>query len=446
MLCKASKNENVLMNINYTFYRFVTWALYCLVFPFLFFIRKLFGVRKPEIMQRFGFFESQRPQKSGLRVWIHAASVGETGAACAIIDEITKIKPETSIILSTLTETGLEAAKRLAKKKIIKFLAPLDFEAATERSLIFFRPDVLVLTETELWPSLIMTAAKMKIKVITANGRLSESSQRMYKKIKPLSSEILSSITALSMISEKDRERIEDVGAESKKVFVSGNSKYDQALKLEKNINEKAKSKNLEAVLKTKGDFVIVAGSTRPGEEQIIVSAFTELLTIFPETLLIIAPRHIERTGEIKRVLEERDLKFAVRSDIHGQRPLESKVIILDTMGELASIYRLADLVFCGGSLLPFGGQNPLEPAVMAKPLLFGPYMEDFTEESRLLKNSGAAIQVTNPEYLLSAMIKILENKDMANEMGGRALALISDNAGAARRHAEIILRYSGKR
>lgn len=434
------------MKIYYSNYRLLTTALYFLLFPFVvFFKAALGGLRLSIFLQRFGFYDSfgKKPKK-GFRVWVHASSVGETGAACSIIDEIIKLKPDVSIILSTVTTTGLAAAERLADKNTMKIIAPLDFEAVIEKSLDFFRPDVLVLTETELWPNLIMTAAKKNIRVITANGRISESSCAVYKRLTPLSGEILSRISAFSMISEKDGERIVGMGAKQESVVVSGNSKYDQALRLRKKSSERKKSESLSNLFDKAGKPLIVAGSTRPGEERIILSALEKIRSDL-DPILVIAPRHLERCCEIKKLLDDKNIKYVARTDIKKKRPDECGVILLDTMGELASAYRFANLVICGGSLLPFGGQNPLEAAAMGIPLIFGPHMDDFACESTILKKSGAAVEIKDMDGLASEICRILDNRTIAENMGTMAYSAILSNSGAARKNAEIIIKHEKK-
>lgn len=431
------------MKITYSFYRFITSLIFIPLSVFIQFFRLLHGNKTSLFLQRFGFYNFEQPEKASKRIWIHASSVGETGAACAIIDEIKKKSPDISIVLSTVTKTGHEIAERLTDKKIIKILAPLDFGYAVSRAFDYFRPDTLVLTETELWPNMIMIAAKKGLNVITANGRISESSHNAYKIMQPLSSEILSSINAFSMISELDSIRIADVGANPSKIFVNGNSKYDQAIKLKNSNSEKSKADNLDLLINKKNRRIIVAGSTRPGEEEIVIEAFLNLKKTFPDSILAIAPRHIKRTDEIEKILQERSVSYCLRTALPYDKSHESSVIILDTIGELAALYRLADVVFCGGSLMPFGGQNPIEAAVIGKPILLGPFMDDFAEVARILIESGSAKEVKNAEDLLFWLVKILGNQETSYKMGKQAAIAIEEKAGAAKKHAEVILKYS---
>lgn len=432
------------MKITYSYYRFITSLLFIPFLVSVLLFRFLAGKKSSLFLQRFAFYDFKQPEKTAKRIWIHASSVGETGAACAIVDEIEKNHPDVSIILSTVTKTGLEAAERLTEKKIIKILAPLDFGYAVSRAFDFFRPDILVITETELWPNMIMIAAQKGIKVITANGRISESSGRAYRRLQPLSSEILYSISAFSMISESDGKRIADMGADPSRIFINGNSKYDQAIKLKNSAPEKAKTDKLCQLIKKNNRRLIVAGSTRPGEEEIIIDAFVNLQKSIPESILAIAPRHIKRTSEIEKILQKKSISYSLRTSLPNDSSAKSKVIIIDTIGELVALYRLADAVFCGGSLLPYGGQNPIEAAVLGKPLLFGPFMDDFGDVAKILIESGSAKEVKNAEELCSWLATILENQEVSNEMGKKASIVINEKAGAAKRHAEVILKYSG--
>jgi len=431
------------MNITYSYYRFITSLFFIPLLPLILLLRFLSGKKTRHFLQRFAFYDFRQPSQNIRRIWIHASSVGETSAACSIIDEIIKITPDTSILLSTVTKTGLDAAERLTDKRIVKILAPLDFEFTVSRAFDFFRPDVLVITETELWPNMIMIASKKNIKVITANGRISESSRRVYKKLQPVSSEVLSSINAFSMISESDCERIKDIGADPARVFINGNSKYDQAMKLKNSAVEKTKSDNLNLLIKKNNRKLIVAGSTRPGEEKILIDAFINLQKSIPESILAIAPRHIKRTNKIEKIMQKSSIGYSLRTDLPNENHGETNVIIINTIGELASLYRLADAVFCGGSLLPYGGQNPIEAAVLGKPLLFGPFMDDFKDVAEILKNSDSAKEIKNAEELCSSLVSILGDLKISDEIGKKTAVIIEEMAGAAKRHAKVILKYS---
>lgn len=433
------------MKIKYSYYRFITTLLFLPLFALLSLFRLLEVKKFSLFFQRFAFYDFKKPEKKTRRIWIHASSVGETGAACSILDEIKRIIPDASIIFSTVTKTGLEAAERLTDEHIIKVLAPLDFEFVISRAFDFFKPDTLVITETELWPNMIMIAAKRGVKVITANGRISESSRTIYKRLQPLSSEVLSSINAFSMISKLDGDRFADIGADPSKIFINGNSKFDQAVKLKKSSVEKSKADKLAFLIKKNDRHLIVAGSTRPGEEEIIINAFINLQESIPESILAIAPRHIKRSCEIEKILLKSSISYSFRTDLHKETSPEYSVIILNTIGELAALYRLADAVFCGGSLLPYGGQNPIEAAVLGKPIVFGPFMDDFIDVAKILKNSGSAKEVNNSEELCSSFVSILGNRELSNEMGKKAAIVIEEMAGAAKRHAEVILKYSKK-
>lgn len=428
------------MKIKYMNYRVLTLAVYLVLLPMIILFRLVSGGKYEILEQRFGFYSFKKTLASGKRIWIHASSVGETGAACAIIDEILKASPDMDIILSTVTETGFETARRLTPEKVTKIIAPLDFEPAVKRTLDFFMPDVLVLTETELWPNMIMSAAEKKIGVITVNGRISESSYKIYRRLKPFSSEVFSVFRALSMISGADSSRVISLGADPFKVSINGNSKYDQALKLCKSESETRKAALLADLLHTSGRTVITAGSTRPGEEKIILEAFQRMLESQPDALLVIAPRHIKRADEILDLPDMKSFRYSLRSSLNSIQDNRPDVIVLDTMGELTSVYRLSDVVICGGSLLPYGGQNPMEAAVLGKPLVFGPYMQDFAEEAEVLMESGAAHEARDVDGLYAVLFSIINNRNISMEMGRSASSAIFQKAGAAAKHADTLL------
>lgn len=427
------------MKISYSNYRFLTSLIYLLIRPAVSLL-EIVGLKSlVHFLSRFASYDFKMVPKSGMRIWIHASSVGETGAACAIIREIEKKRPGVSIMLSTVTATGMQTASRLTGSNVLKIIAPLDFEQVINKALHFFSPDVLVLTETELWPNMIMSAKRSGARVIIANGRISESSAKAYVKLNPISAEIMDEIYFFSMISKIDADRIIKLGGNPDRVLVNGNSKYDQSIMLRNSLKEIEIAEKIEKLIRLRGRRLIVAGSTRPGEEEIIVDSFYAVKDSLPESMLIIAPRHPERTEAVERVLKKRAIPYMLRTSLNESTVSTHDIIILNTIGELSAIYRLADAVICGGSLLPFGGQNPIEAAVIGKPVIFGKHMNDFRDVADLLISSGAAIEIEDEVELPGAIHKIMTDHSAALEIGNRAAYCIDKMSGAAKRHAAVI-------
>lgn len=377
------------------------------------------------------------------RIWLHAVSVGEVGVAAAIVDELLPRLPASCrIALTTTTRTGQAQAAGLPGRKIIPFYAPLDLVGPTRRALRMFRPDVLAIVETEIWPNLIVTARRMGIRTAMVNGRISERTVTRYRKITPLLRHTLSHFDALSMISEADADRVCSLGAPRERVVVHGNAKFDQ-IDPARRWADRQWARTLFNL--DDGAPLIVAGSTRDPEEQDIIEAFLAIRQAEPRAVLIIAPRHIERCAQIESWIKSRQLACQRRTCLgRGDQSRQAPVVILDTIGELAATYSVARVVFCGGSLVPKGGQNLLEPAQWGKPILHGPYMQDFAEAAKLIEDAGGSKTVTDANQLARAAIDWLRHSEEARQAGEAARAAVSAHRGAARRHAAVIASLLG--
>ncbi|MFH0957955.1 MAG: 3-deoxy-D-manno-octulosonic acid transferase, partial [Pseudomonadota bacterium] len=323
-------------------------------------------------------------------VWFHAVSVGETVALAPVTRQFRKLAPNCSIIVSTGTETGQKNAQATMTGVDAFIFMPIDLPIFVNRVTDQIRPDLFVLMETEIWPNLLHSLKKRGSKVVLANGRISDRSFPRYMKIQPLVAKMLASIDVFLMASETDKDRILRMGAQENRITVVGNTKFDAALRgVSKDIEIQTRSiLHLEEF-----DKVWVAGSTHPGEHEIVLDCFQRLVKIYPELVLIIAPRHIETIPSILSAIDERGLNkpFMRSSFDSGQQRQSENIIILDTTGELLNFYSVASVVFVGGSLVPKGGQNILEPVAWGKKVLFGPSMEDFRDARDLLLKVGAA-------------------------------------------------------
>jgi 3-deoxy-D-manno-octulosonic-acid transferase len=292
--------------------------------------------------------------------------------------------------------------------------------------------------ETEFWPNLIKEAKKGDSWVALINGRISDESLSRYLLIKNLFSETLSYFDLLCMQSAGDAERIKKLGAEEDKIKVLGNLKFDRMITQIPEIDKNA----LKEKLSIPGDpKVIVGGSTRNGEEEILVRVFQKLKKDYADLLLLLAPRHLDRMKEIEKMLLHQKLDFVRRSELDGKAPLKNQsVILLDTMGELARIYAVADVAFVGGSLVPIGGHNILEPAVYGVPVIFGPHVDHFKTAADLLIQSGGGIKIENEEELYAQVLGLLEDEDKRKRMGKAAQEAIKKQSGVSEKTAQLIL------
>lgn len=379
--------------------------------------------------------------KEGKRVWIHAVSVGEVTAAAPIIASLKTKRPDVQVIFSTSTETGQGMAKRLVKEADALIYFPLDLPCAVSKTLELVRPDVFALVETELWPNFLAACHRRGVSSLIVNGRISPRSFYKYQKTCFFWRRVLENVAAAGMISDIDASRISSIGMDAGKIKVLGNAKYDALAAMASPAlhNDIARRLNIH-----KDEKFIVAGSTHPGEEDVVIQTYKKLLARYPEFRLILVPRHIERTSDVISLLRQAGLDDIIAfTDINRGRPRQDeKVIVVDVIGELFKVYSLATIVYCGGSLVPKGGQNILEAAAWGKVIFYGPSMEDFSQEAALLEHAGAGIRVNNARELSERMLQVLADPQDAQRRGERGRAVVLANMGAAERYAEMVLKF----
>jgi len=432
------------MKIAYTAYKALSSTLFLTFFPPFWLYSRISGKHRDSMPQRLGIYPDRLIQgiSGAPRIWMHAVSLGEVRVALAIIHSIRRILPEASLILSTGTEPGQASAKQHAGDEIRCVYAPFDFILSVRKAIAALRPDVLACVETEIWPNWLMEAHRMGVKTALVNGRISVRSIRRYLKIRPLMRETLGHVDALSMMGRADAERILKMGAPEDRTVVGGNAKYDLLLQ--------QTDAGLAAAMARRYNLdgsrpVFVAGSVRGGEVHIVLDVYGKIIQAHPDTLLIIAPRHVKRVPHIVSQLTERGWKFALRTQLDGNAPMRTApVVVLDTIGELHATYSLASVVFCGSSLVALGGQNVFEAAVWAKPVLYGPSMEDFMDAKHLLESTRGGIQVKDGPDLAEKLLHLLSRPHEAEAMGKRAYQAVCAHQGAARKHAEVICRLLG--
>ncbi|MFH1457577.1 MAG: 3-deoxy-D-manno-octulosonic acid transferase [Candidatus Omnitrophota bacterium] len=370
-------------------------------------------------------------------IWIHAVSVGEVNALGALIEELRKAYPSKRIVISTVTPTGNKIAKAAAKDKDFVTYLPIDLSFTVRSVIDRINPCLFIIAETEIWPNLITYLCRKKISVIMVNGRISDRSFKGYRALKFLLKPILEKVSLFCMQTPLDAERLKRLGVAQDKIQVTGNMKFDSKIDLEKSGESDYRMK-----LGLKGqDKLWVAGSTHPGEEEIILGAYRRLLREFPQLKLLIAPRHTQRSGDVAKIVS----MFGFRSLFLSQEPCEchscaaTAVFILDKLGELTSFYAVADIVFVGGSLIKKGGHNILEPAFLRKPVLFGPHMFNFRDIADLFLTHQAAIMASDAEELRMNIARLLKDPALAVKMSQQAQGIITQNQGATVRNLEFI-------
>jgi 3-deoxy-D-manno-octulosonic-acid transferase len=380
-------------------------------------------------------------------LWVHAVSLGEVVAAAPLVRELHRRYPKHRLVVSTVTETGREAVEQKLAGIADHCYAPLDFPWTVERVVDRLNPRAFFFVETELWPNLLRTLARRGVPAILVNGRLSSRSFRRYQLIKPFMKQVLDTLTLCLMQSERDVERIVAMGAQPSRVARTGNIKFDQPLP-----EPAGESLTRDLLGLVPEEELIVAGSTHPVEEEQVLSCYETLRREFPRSVLLLAPRHIERTAEVEAAVRQKGLAAILRSRLGHKwqgSVAESgpRVIILDTRGELASVYRLAVLSFVGGTLVPVGGHNLLEPAQWGRAVFFGPHTDHCAEVADLLIRAGGAAMVYTGNELAERMAKLLRDRVALRGMGDAARQVVLENQGAVRRSLDLIgevLRDSG--
>jgi 3-deoxy-D-manno-octulosonic-acid transferase len=380
-------------------------------------------------------------------IWVHAVSVGEMKAAGILAPLLRKAFPLHTLIFSTVTHTGNKVARTIAAEKEGVFYLPFDISFITDKVVKAIRPEIFISMETEFWPNLVDSLFKSSAKLVLANGRISNRSYSRYKKCKFFTSRLLEKFSLVLMQSGKDAERIIELGALEEKVSVTGNLKFDIPLM-------DFSDKRLEIRKKLcldENEILIIAGSTHRGEEEFLIDCLARLKKEYSGVRLLIAPRHIERTQEIERLLIKNGFEFMRISEIaspakeHGGLAMTSEpkepVFILDTIGELRLMYSAADIVFVGGSLIKKGGQNPIEPASMMKPIIFGKYMFNFHDVVKIFIENNSAVQVDDKEGLCLALKLFMDNPIYRNKLGANAKNTIIKNSGSAQKTISCILK-----
>ena len=394
----------------------------------------------------FGFSEQDKRKKPDQPnkplqsvIWIHAVSLGEVVAVTPLVKELQRRHPEHRILVSTVTETGREAVEQRLSGVAEHCYAPLDFPWVVSRFIGRLQPCLYVFVETELWPNLLWHLRRRGVPTVLVNGRLSTRSftRQQWAPVRSFYRTMLQGLSLCLMQSDRDVDRIVALGAEASRVRRTGNIKFDQPIPA---VTEGGVTRARLGL--QEGDQLLVAGSTHSGEEEMLVECYQALVTRHPSAVLLLAPRHIERAESVEAMVRARGLKVQRRSTLGQAGGLQStgpRVVVLDSRGELAAIYKEAVVAFVGGTLVPIGGHNLLEPAQWAKPVLFGPYTDHCAEIADFLIQAGGGRRVLQADDLTKQVLALFSDDEGRKRMGLSARQVVEQNQGALQRTLEAI-------
>lgn len=418
-------------------YKIVSLIILPIFIPFFAVSAFIFGKKTKGFPHHLGWtpFANDKGQSFSKTIWFFALSVGEVGSIVPLIKALREQQPDLRIVVSVTTEAGFETAKNSLNFVESLFYHPLDFWPFWERALRRVRPDLFVLTETGFWPGQLLLMNKLKISSFLFQGRISEKSANTYKKLPALSNAMFNCFKTLCVQNKDEESKLKSLGVPREKIRVLGNSKFDG---LETVSDEQWE--NLLSKLKINPSAPVwVAGSTHEKEEAVILEAFSQLRNKFPDLVLILAPRRLERLQEVISEIESKNLKFVQKSllpDQDGQ-----PIILLDTMGELAGIYSIATVAFVGKSLFqPGGGHSLAEPAAQGVPTCHGPYMEYQSDMAKSFGKIGATIEVKGSEDLEKTIEDLLQDPTRRKDLGEKAEGLVQESRGATQKMVELIL------
>ncbi len=429
--------------IVYLIYNIIACPILLLAVPF-FVIRNL-ALRRPVLPYFLGLSRQQKAQlKDKEVVWIQAVSVGETFIAESMIKEIKKLRPDYQIVLTTTTPTGQQIAKEKIGDLALVTYFPLEIPFLMKRFIMNLRPVLFVMVESEIWPNAVFYCKKAGSKIATVNGRIGNRSYQNYSKVKGFMKIVFEQFDLFAMQSVNDANRIGELGAPLERIVVTGNAKFDQEYPI-------FSGEQLDAFRRqyhfNKEDLLFTAASTHPGEEAMVVEAYLSLLQKEP-AYLIIAPRHPNRADEVAALLEKEGLSYVRRSSGKvvtsntNQGHQDCRILLLDTFGELGLAYAVSDVVLVGGSLVKMkgtAGHNVLEAAVQEKPVIYGPFMDNFLESKRLLEEVDAGFTVQSAAELTSIILKLVEDRELYGQRATRAKKAVLANRGAIKHTIELM-------
>src|SRR5690349_4154093 len=423
----------------YLLYSLLTFAVLVVVSPYFLYQAVRYRKYVGSLRQRLGYLPIGLNVDGEESIWIHAVSVGEALTARALVTDLRARYPRLRLYLSTTTIAGQQVAKKSLTQLDGIFYFPFDWAFIVRRTLDIVKPRVFIMMETEIWPNLLRSCRARGVRTVLINGRISSRSYPRYKLVRPFFRRVLDDIDRFCMQSDESARRVIDLGADPARVTVTGSLKFDSLQVPTPVSHGRPRERVLRYFRVSSSRVVIVAGSTMKSEELAVLHAFARIRRLAPGSLLILAPRHPDRFGEVERLAREEGFVTARKSDLPIDADPRADVVVLDTLGELAQVYQLATAVFVGGSLADYGGHNILEPAVFGKPIVFGPHMQNFKEITETFLANAAAIQVQNDREFEETLRNLVTDPVSRARLGAAARALIDTNRGAKDKTLAVI-------
>jgi len=415
----------------YVLYSVLMVAFYAVMSPYLIYQAVRHRKYTRSLPQRLGYLPISFNLDGAESIWIHAVSVGEVLMARALLPELRERYPKLRLFLSTTTFTGQQIARNNLRFVDEVFYFPFDFAFIVNRILAMVKPRLFIMMETEIWPNLLRACRREGVKTMLVNGRISTRSYPRYRLARPFFRRVLRHIDRFCMQSEESARRIVDLGADRDRVVVTGSLKFE-SLEIPGMIPvDRGQNRVLRYFRIAPERPVVIAASTLRGEEEPVLEAFQRIRATMSNALLIIAPRKPERFDDVERLARRAGWNVARRSELRVDSEPRADIVVLDTIGELAQLFQVATAVFVGGSLVDSGGHNILEPAVFGKPIVFGPYMQNFAEIARTFLDNRAAIQVRSGRELETVLLELLGDPVRRARLGAAARALVEANRGA---------------
>jgi 3-deoxy-D-manno-octulosonic-acid transferase len=423
----------------YAAYSVLIVAFVLLVSPYLLYQAIRYRKYISSLTQRMGYLPVSFNLDGDESIWIHAVSVGEVLTVRALLPQLRQRYPRYRIFVSTTTMGGQTVARGNLPYVDDVFYFPFDLGFIVNRMLRLVRPRLFIMMETEIWPNLLRACRKAGVKTMLVNGRISSKSYPRYQMARGFFRVILQDIDRFCMQSDESARRIIDMGADPKKVSVTGSLKFESVEPPAAVSAGRGEGRVLRYFRMSPNRLVIIAASTHPGEEAMVLRAFGAVRRHHPNAMLVIAPRKLERAGDAEGLARGEGYRVARRSDLPVDAEPREDVVILDTVGELSQLFQVATVVFVGGSLINWGGHNVLEPAVHGKPIVFGPHMQNFAEIASAFVTSQAGIQVPDEAGLGDALVRLAGDSVERARLGAAARALVEANRGATPKTIDAI-------
>jgi len=426
-----------------TLYNILFTIFFVLTLPYYFLRMTRRGNWADGCLQRFGIYDTKLKQALTNRqvIWLHAVSVGEVNVCTQLIRSLEPRLPNAKLVVSTTTTTGMGELRKKLPNHISKIYYPIDRKKYVARAMASIKPGAIVLVEAEIWPNFIWRARNHRIPVFLVNARLSQRSFRGYKRFGFLFRRLFATFAGVGAQNEADAARLRELGCRDEAIRVVGSLKYDAArLDDRRPLNVPALLRQLGVPSKAQ---LLVGGSTHAGEEILLAEIYQRLRPQFPDLFLVLVPRHFERCRELGRELSARGIKFAYRSEVTTHTQYDSgelHCLLVNSTGELRLFYEHATLIFVGKSITAEGGQNPIEPGALGKAIVFGSNMQNFAEVARSFVDRDGAVQVRDASELELALVRLLSNPALCEQLGHNAQKVVRENLGAIERTVDMIV------